>query len=777
MNRTLGALILMVCLVGCEDQGVSNAVERTAGMDEVIAPATPTVSEEQDTVLLNGELLGVAYSGFRDGQHPDRGLGAINPTDAQINEDLDILVDHGFKLIRLYDAGENTETVLRLIRERELPIKVMLGLWLEAEISNHEGCAWLTEPIPQSKLDANQGKNQAEIERGIELAREYSDSVVALNVGNEALVDWTDHLVSLDSVISYVRQVKHNVDQPVTVAENYAWWISEGAPLAAELDFVAVHTYPVWEDKTIDEALAYTVANIDAVQAALPAYPIVILEAGWATQSVVFDAQANEENQHRYIVELARWSASSGIPVFVFEAFDEPWKGDPDKAQGAEKHWGLFNVDRTPKQIMSRQTPGLWYDADAITWAVNVGGEEHAAIDGVRYRADEKISGGSVGEMDDIMGAQDSVVYQSYRSGDLAIQRPIANGSYDITFQFAEPADVAIGQRVFDVQVQGETVIKALDVRLARGNNHLSAVKRTVTDIVVRDGQLDIQFKPIAGEPLLSGVVVRKKQLDQRNWELVWADEFNYSGAPDPSRWNIEIWDAGKVNSENQAYTDRQKNVRVEDGALILEAHREDYQGAQYTSGRIQSKEKGDFLYGRVDFRAKPAAGQGAWSALWMLPTDLYRYASTCDSSHDGHGSIGCDAWPNSGEIDVMEHVGYDMTRVHGTVHNRDFYTKHRNQRKGSIEVAAIDKTFHVYSLEWTPDAIYMFVDGSLYFSYFNEGAGWEAWPYDHPYHLIMNLAVGGWWGRAGGPIDDSIFPTRMEVDYVRVFKPSQPDE
>jgi beta-glucanase (GH16 family) len=355
--------------------------------------------------------------------------------------------------------------------------------------------------------------------------------------------------------------------------------------------------------------------------------------------------------------------------------------------------------------------------------------------------------------------------------GELTINRPMDNGTYDITFQFAEPEDIAIGARVFDVYAQGNKVVEALDVRLARGDNPLSAVKRTVTDIVVSDGELRLQLKAIQGEPVLSAVVVRSKKIDLREWELVWADEFDYQGAPDPDKWTIEIWDAGKVNSENQAYTDRRKNVRVEDGKLILEAHLEEYDGAHYTSGRIQSKGKGDFLYGRIDFRARPAAGQGAWSALWMLPTDLYRYASTCDSSHDGHGSIGCDAWPNSGEIDVMEHVGYDMTRVHGTVHNRDFYTKHRNQRKASIEVPTIEEAFHIYSLEWTPEHIYVFVDGSLYFSYLNEGDGWQAWPYDHPYHLIMNLAIGGWWGRAGGPIDDRIFPTRMEVDYVRVFR------
>ena len=118
-----------------------------------------------------------------------------------------------------------------------------------------------------------------------------------------------------------------------------------------------------------------------------------------------------------------------------------------------------------------------------------------------------------------------------------------------------------------------------------------------------------------------------------------------------------------------------------------------------------------------------------------------------------------------------MEHVGYDMGNVHGTVHNRAYYTKNSQQRKGSVEVPDIDKAFHIYSMDWDPEYIRIYVDGSLYFSYFRENTGWQAWPYDHPYHPILNLAIGGWWGRAGGPIDDRIFPVRMEIDYVRLFK------
>ena len=302
--------------------------------------------------LIEGEVMAMSYSGFREGQHPDRGDGAINPSREEILEDLQILVDHNFRLIRMYDSKENTVTTLELIREYDLPIKVLLGIWLDAEFSNHEGCPWLDEPIPDEELAANTIANGIEIENAIKLANEYEDIVVAINVGNEALVDWNDHMVPLENVIEYVKQVKAATTQPVTVADNYVWWAEEGAPLAEVVDFLGVHTYPAWENKTIDEGLAYTIENIERVHAALPDKPIAILEAGWATTSSEFPEQASEENQARHYKEILDWATQTNTTVFFFEAFDEPWKGNPANADGAEKHWGIFYVDRTPKLVM-----------------------------------------------------------------------------------------------------------------------------------------------------------------------------------------------------------------------------------------------------------------------------------------------------------------------------------------------------------------------------------------------------------------------------------------
>ena len=302
--------------------------------------------------LIDGEAMAVAYSGFREGQHPDRGDGAVNPSEAEILEDLQILVEHDFRLIRMYDSGENTETTLALIRAHDLPMKVLLGIWLRAEISNHLGCPWLDEPIPDDVLAANARWNAEEIQRGIALATEYAEVVAAVNVGNEALVDWNDHMVPIEKVIDYVREVKAAIEQPVTVADNYEWWIRDGAELAAELDFIGVHTYPVWEDRTIDEAMAYTIENIEGVRAAIPDIPIAVLEAGWATSATEFGERANEADQARYFAEMTAWATTTNTTVFFFEAFDEPWKGDENDPLGAEKHWGLFFVDRTPKQAM-----------------------------------------------------------------------------------------------------------------------------------------------------------------------------------------------------------------------------------------------------------------------------------------------------------------------------------------------------------------------------------------------------------------------------------------
>ncbi len=315
--------------------------------------------QQKPSALLCGVPRAVCYSGFRHGQHPDRGTGAVNPSDKEILEDLQLLSRHGnFNLIRVYDARENSDAVLRLIQEHRINMKVVLGAWLDAEVSN-TNCPWLKQSFPQSVLDANKLKNAKEIERAIRLGQQYSNTVVAVAVGNEALVDWTDHMVPVESVIRYVRQVKKSVSQLVTVADNYAWWARHGSALAKELDFVSVHTYPIWESKDIDEAMAFTIENLQAVRNALPHSRLVITEAGWATVAREFGPRAGEEKQKRYYHDLYAWAGKMNITTFFFEAFDEDWKGEPNDPMGAEKHWGLFMTDRKAKRVMHDLYPDL----------------------------------------------------------------------------------------------------------------------------------------------------------------------------------------------------------------------------------------------------------------------------------------------------------------------------------------------------------------------------------------------------------------------------------
>jgi exo-beta-1,3-glucanase (GH17 family) len=267
--RLTGFLVLISAILMI--QGCTIGSKNNKTMPAMQEDATINLMQTKSD-LLAGEYKAVCYSGFRTGQHPDRGEGAKNPTDAEILEDLNIISnDMKFNLIRLYDSGENSQAVLHLIKENDLGIKVMLGIWLNAELSAHETCEWLTEPIPQETLDKNKIIiNSQEIQRGIQLANQYPEIVVAVNVGNEALVDWNDHKVDVDSIISYSKRVQQSIEQPVTVADNYEWWAAHGEKLAEVLDFISIHVYPVWEGKDIDEGLSYSIANMEKVRKALP---------------------------------------------------------------------------------------------------------------------------------------------------------------------------------------------------------------------------------------------------------------------------------------------------------------------------------------------------------------------------------------------------------------------------------------------------------------------------------------------------------------------------
>jgi len=240
------------------------------------------------------------------------------------------------------------------------------------------------------------------------------------------------------------------------------------------------------------------------------------------------------------------------------------------------------------------------------------------------------------------------------------------------------------------------------------------------------------------------------------DYELVWSDEFTTDGLPDSRKWSYDTEGnaGGWGNNEAQFYTKASlKNSEVKNGFLYINAIKEDFGGKKYTSARLITKSKGDWLYGKVEVRAKLPEGRGMWPAIWMLPTK---------SPYGG--------WPTCGEIDIMENVGYDPFVIVGSSHTQMYNGMKGNMKNGKINIPDCYTEFHNYILEWDANEYRIYVDSQLYFTYKNDGKGYQAWPYDQPFHLLLNVAVGGNWGGQKG-IDDTIFPQSMVVDYVRVYQ------
>ena len=290
----------------------------------------------------------ICYSGYRDGQNPRLG---IFPSYEEVKEDLLLLADN-WSFLRLYDCSKHAEIVLNVIEKENLNFHVMLGVDMAAEVSN-PNCPWGAH-FSDEKLAENKQLNSNQVERLVALAAEYPTTVFSVSVGNESSVEWTDHMVPVENLVNYVQHIKSNIAQPVTFCENYVPWTNKLAPLVDELDFISIHTYPVWEFQNIENALEYTKKNYHEVLSCYPDKPIVITEAGWTTQTNgcgIEHWNASEELQAEYYTQLLKWTTQERILTFVFEAFDEPWKGSDDP-QEPEKHWGLFKVDRKPKQVM-----------------------------------------------------------------------------------------------------------------------------------------------------------------------------------------------------------------------------------------------------------------------------------------------------------------------------------------------------------------------------------------------------------------------------------------
>lgn len=232
--------------------------------------------------------------------------------------------------------------------------------------------------------------------------------------------------------------------------------------------------------------------------------------------------------------------------------------------------------------------------------------------------------------------------------------------------------------------------------------------------------------------------------------QLVWSDEFDTDGSPDDSKWdyNIGTGSYGWGNGEKQYYTKRTENVIIEGGFLKITAKKESYSGSQYTSTRMLTEGKFDFTYGKVQVRAKLPFGEGTWPAIWMLGSNI--------------SSVG---WPACGEIDIMEHWGYNQGTVSSALHTPS--SNGDTQNHGSQDIEDVSTEFHIYEVNWTSKEIVFSVDGKQHYRYAPSTKNDETWPYNANQFLILNVAMGGSWF----DIDPNFVESTMEIDYVRVYQ------
>ncbi|MEO0600434.1 MAG: glycosyl hydrolase family 17 protein [Myxococcota bacterium] len=308
------------------------AEEVAAETPEAVAPAD---AKRPFAPTVDGKRIrhGISYGPYRENQAP----GGPNPTAEQILEDLNILKER-WSMIRFYGSTEPAETILKVIRDNDLPIVAMVGAW-----------------IAHDKPD----ENAEQVAEAIRLANAYPEQVFAVSVGNESQVFWSAHRSDRAELIGYLKQTRAAVKQPVTTADDYNFWNKpESHEVADVVDFIVLHAYAMWNGKQLDEAVPWTAETIAAIRAEHPDHEIVIGETGWATElnpegseGEHIKAPAGTAEQKQFYAEWVAWATEADVAYFYFSAFDEPWKGSPDPRE-VEKHWGLYGVDRNPKPAL-----------------------------------------------------------------------------------------------------------------------------------------------------------------------------------------------------------------------------------------------------------------------------------------------------------------------------------------------------------------------------------------------------------------------------------------
>jgi exo-beta-1,3-glucanase (GH17 family) len=323
-------------------------IKRELASDTIIERERPFIRREF-LPYLKDKWIGnaVSYGGYRKGQSP----GKKSPSDKQILEDLSIISKH-WNFIRLYSADDNAESVLRIIKKKNFKIKVMLGTWLESAEAN----------------PAIKEANTEQVLHVISLANRYPENVLAVSVGNETQVFWSGHRMSPASLVKYIRIVRKYTRVPVTTADDYNFWNKpESNYMADECDFIAMHIYPLWNGIVLENAISWMDGIYHDVQKMHPDRAVIIGETGWATnynhqkigpgeQGTLIKGEVSAKAQAKFLAELNSWLRKNKVVTFLFEAFDESWKGggEASSPEEIEKHWGLYGEDRKPKESFGK---------------------------------------------------------------------------------------------------------------------------------------------------------------------------------------------------------------------------------------------------------------------------------------------------------------------------------------------------------------------------------------------------------------------------------------
>lgn len=302
----------------------------------------------------------ICYSGYRAGQSPKTAV----PSAEEIAEDMEILAKDGYKYLRMYDPNLHARRVLETIRDKKLPMKCIIGIDSDPEVNN-KNCPWEDQKFTDEELQAHIKRNDGELDKLIELVKEFDEEVIAVSVGNENTPVWGAHMVTEDRLIAHAKKLKEALNKPVTFCEGAFEW-PHIPRLAAEVDFISIHSYPYHYGTDLDKSVALNKQQFEEVKALYPDKEIIFTEVGWSTDntsrtyySVIEDvrteitppddapARASLESAKAYITELTEWLEKDQIVAFLFEAFDEPWKGSSTKS--SECNFGLYTVDRVKK--------------------------------------------------------------------------------------------------------------------------------------------------------------------------------------------------------------------------------------------------------------------------------------------------------------------------------------------------------------------------------------------------------------------------------------------